>query len=143
MVRITFTFFYTLVIFHCKNKPSWVILNQLIKKGIINETDSDLVNILFSLESVNTNTKLIQKYSVFQLIFFSRQKGSPANYFENETMSIIYSWTQFLNYFHFTFWFSYLYTVYILLIIFTLPCYRYRQGLARSAVFKMLIFFSL
>ena len=46
-----------------------------IDKEIINEIDSDLVNIL-------------KKYSVFQLILFSRQKGSPVNYIANWTMSI-------------------------------------------------------
>ena len=58
-----------------------------IDKDIINATNSDLVNILF-LEVVNTNTSLIQKCSVFQLILFPRQKGSPVNYFENWAMSI-------------------------------------------------------
>ena len=42
------------------------------------------------LEAVNTNTTSIQKYSIFQLILFSRQKASPVNYFENSTITQIY-----------------------------------------------------
>ena len=61
-----------------------------IDKDIINETDSDLVNILLfgSSKYHDTNTTLIPKYSVFQLILFSIQKGSPVNYIENWTMTI-------------------------------------------------------
>ena len=65
------------------------VMNNIksIDKDIINATDSDLVSILF-LEVVSNSTTLILKYSVFQLLLFSRQKGSPVNYFENWTMSI-------------------------------------------------------
>ena len=58
-----------------------------IDKDIIKETDSDLVNIFF-LEVVNTNTTLIQKYSVFQLILFSRQKGSLVNWTMSTTQNL-------------------------------------------------------
>ena len=45
-----------------------------IDKDIINEIDSDFIHFItfFSLEVENTNTILIQKYSVFQLAFFLR-----------------------------------------------------------------------
>ena len=103
-------------------------------KDIINETDSDLVNILL-FGSSNTNTTLIPKYLVFQLILFSRQKGSPVNYIENWTMSITQIYEVILNYFFFKFRFSYLFIFCLLFFIFSLPCYRYRQGLVLSAVF--------
>ena len=71
-----------------------------IDKDIINVTDSDLVNILL-FESSKTNTTSIQKYPVFQLILFSREKGSPVNYFENWTMSITQIYELIFNYFSF------------------------------------------
>ena len=58
-----------------------------IDKGIINETDSNLVNILLFASSkyqYHINSKILS----FQLNLFSRRKGSGVNYFENSTMSI-------------------------------------------------------
>ena len=58
-----------------------------IDKGIINETDSNLVNILLFASSkyqYHINSKILS----FQLNLLSRQKGSGVNYFENSTMSI-------------------------------------------------------
>ena len=66
-----------------------------IDKDIINVTVGDLVNILLfgsSKYQYHINSKIL---TVFQLIFFSRQKGSPANYLENSTMSITNLWTHF------------------------------------------------
>ena len=71
-----------------------------IDKDTVNATDSDLVNIFF-LEVVNTNTTLMQKYSVFHLILFSREKGSPVNYFENWTKPITEIYELIFNYFYF------------------------------------------
>ena len=47
------------------------------------------------------NTTLIQKYLIFQLILFSRQKGSPVNYFENSIMSATQIYELVLNHFRF------------------------------------------
>ena len=61
------------------------------------------------------NNSLIQKYSIFQLILFSKQKCSPVNCFENSTMPITHIYKLIFYYFSFKFWFSYLYTFWLLL----------------------------
>ena len=64
----------------------------------INATDSDLVNILLfgsSKYQYHINSKICS----FQLILFSRQKGSPVNYFENWAMSITQIYELIVNYF--------------------------------------------
>ena len=84
---------YTKLIFlHCRHfsLQRQTLMNYIksIDKGIINETDSDLVNILLfgsTKYQYHINSKIL---TVSQLIFFSRQKSSPANYLENSTMSI-------------------------------------------------------
>ena len=72
-----------------------------IENDINNASDSDLT--FFFLEVVNTNTTLIQKYLLFQLILLSRQKDSPVNYFENWIMSITQVHELVFNYFSFSF----------------------------------------
>ena len=71
-----------------------------VDKDIINATDSDLVNILL-FGSSKYQYHINSKYSVFQLILFSRQKGSPVNYFENWTMSLTQIYELIFNYFSF------------------------------------------
>ena len=61
---------------------------------------------------------------MFQLILFSRQKGSPVNYFKNSTMPLTQIYELIFNFFSFKFWLL----LDILVIIFTLRCCRYRQG---------------
>ena len=57
-----------------------------IDKDIINDTDSDLVNILLfgsSKYQYHINSKILN----FSIDLFSIQKGSPVKYIENWTMS--------------------------------------------------------
>ena len=78
-----------------------------IDKDIINKTDSDLVNILLfgsSKYEYHINLKMI----TFSTDFFSKQKSSPVNYFENSTMSITQIYELIFNYFSLKFWFFFL-----------------------------------